>query len=68
MILGLQMALGDSSDGFNTTVLPKANGPAIALPDTVSDAFHGAIAPHDSMNSRTTRPPVVTLPARDAAD
>ena len=37
--------IGDSSDGFSTTVLPSASGAAIERADRISAAFHGAIAP-----------------------
>ena len=34
--------IGDSSDGFSTTVFPKASGVAIDRSDRISGAFHGA--------------------------
>ena len=34
--------MGDSSDGFSTTVLPKASGVAIDRSDRMSGAFQGA--------------------------
>ena len=54
--------IGDSSDGFSTTVFPSASGAAIERADRISAAFQGAIARDDAdrlANAHGERPRVV---------
>ena len=53
---------GDHSDGFNTTVLPRARGAAIDRAERISAAFHGAIAPTTPTGRRT---PIANAPVSE---
>ncbi len=53
---------GESSDGFRTTVFPRASGAAIDRADRISAAFHGAIAPTTPTGLRR---PIENAPVSD---